>query len=91
MTVVAPGVDVLPTLPNYLVTLNYDQGKRTKYDLLSGTSQAAPLGAGLAALVWSKWPHLTATEVRDRIVQTADPLPGSFNDFGHGLINAEAA
>jgi subtilisin family serine protease len=90
MTVVAPGVDILSTLPNYFVTLN-DEGKQIKYDRLNGTSQATPLTAGLAALVWSQWPGLTATEVRDKIIQSATPLAGSFNDFGHGMINAEAA
>lgn len=91
MTVVAPGVDIISSLPNYWVTLNNDDGKQTKYDLLSGTSQATPLASALAALVWSKWPALSATQVRDKIIQSADPLPGAASDFGHGIINAEAA
>ena len=90
MTLVAPGVDILSTLPNYIVTLN-GLGKETKFDVLEGTSQAAPFVAGLAGLVWSKSPHLTAAEVRERIVQTATPVSGSSNDFGRGVINAEAA
>jgi len=91
MTVVAPGVGILSSLPNYQVTVNFDEGKQTNYDLLDGTSQAAPLAAALAAMVWSKWPALSATQVRDKIIQSADPLPGSTTDFGHGMINAEAA
>lgn len=90
MTVVAPGADILSTLPNYFVTLN-GEGKQTKYDRLDGTSQATPLVAALAALVWSQQPDLSAQEVRDRIIQTAEPIGGSFDDFGHGIINAEAA
>jgi thermitase len=90
MTVVAPGVDIVSSLPNYFVTLN-DEGKKLNNDLLDGTSQATPLAAGLAALVWSKWPQLSAVQVRDKIIQSADPIPGSFNEYGHGLINAEAA
>lgn len=90
MTVVAPGVDILSSLPNYFVTLN-GQGKQTKYDRLDGTSQAAPLVAALASLVWSKQPDLTADQVRDKITQTATPIAGSAQDFGHGIINAEAA
>lgn len=89
MTVVAPGVDIVSSLPNYEVTLN-DEGKDQNFDTLSGTSQSTPLAAGLAALVWSQWPKLTAIDVRDRIIRSADPLL-PFNDFGHGLINAEAA
>ena len=91
MTVVAPGVDILSTLPNYIVTVNGQQGKETKFDTLNGTSQAAPLVAALAALVWSASPQLTAQQVRERIGQTATPISGSSNDFGSGLINAEAA
>ena len=90
MTVVAPGADILSSLPNYFVTLN-SQGKQTKYDLLNGTSQAAPLVSALAALVWSKWPDLSASQVRDKITQSATPLAGSANDYGRGMINAEAA
>jgi thermitase len=90
MTVVAPGVDILSSLPNYFVTLNR-LGKQTKYDRLDGTSQAAPLVAALASLVWSQRPDLTAEQVRDRITQTATPIAGSAQDFGHGIINAEAA
>jgi subtilisin family serine protease len=90
MTVVAPGVDILSSLPNYFVTLNY-LGKQTKYDRLDGTSQAAPLVAALASLVWSEHPDFTAEQVRDRITQTAAPIAGSAQDFGHGIINTEAA
>ncbi len=44
------------------------------YDLSSGTSQASPHVAGIAALVWSAEPALTPAEVRDRIVRTAEPI-----------------
>ena len=90
MTVVAPGSDILSTLPNYFVTLN-GEGKQTKYDRLEGTSQATPLVAALACLIWSRQPGLSAQQVRERIIQSADPIDGSFDDFGHGIINAEAA
>lgn len=90
MTVVAPGVDILSSLPNYFVTLN-NQGKQTKYDRLDGTSQATPLVSALAALVWSKWPNLSAAQVRDKITQSANPIAGSASDYGHGMIDAEAA
>jgi thermitase len=90
MTVVAPGVDIFSTLPNYMVQLN-NEGKQTKFDVLSGTSQATALVSALAALVWSQSPNLTADQVRARIVSSATRIPGSTNDFGSGLINAEAA
>lgn len=92
MTVVAPGDDIISTLPNYFVTVNKGtEPKEMHFDRLSGTSQAAPLVAGLAALVWSQSPQLSAAQVRDRIAQTATHLSGSAFDFGRGLINAEAA
>jgi subtilisin family serine protease len=90
MTVVAPGVDILSSLPNYFVTLN-SEGKQTKYGRLDGTSQATPLATALAALVWSKWPDLSASQVREKITQSADSIVGSDEDYGHGMINAEAA
>lgn len=90
MTVVAPGVGLYSTMPNYSVTLTRE-GKQPKYDFLDGTSQATALVSGLAALVWSKWPQLTADQVRERISRTADVIPGSPNDFGSGMINAERA
>jgi thermitase len=89
LTVVAPGADVLSCFPNYRVTVN-SHGYSPTYDRMDGTSMATPLVAALAALVWSKWPNLTATQVRDKITQSADPL-GSKNDFGSGIVNAEAA
>jgi subtilisin family serine protease len=86
MTVVAPGDDILSTLPNYHANLN-NFGKQTKYDRLNGTSQAAPMVSALAALIWSKNPALTTKQVRDKIVSSADPIAGSADDFGSGIIN----
>jgi subtilisin family serine protease len=91
MSVVAPGVSIFSTLPNYIVTANTALGKETKFDLLSGTSQATALVSALAALVWSKSPQLTAEEVRARIANTSTTISGSRNDFGSGIINVEAA
>ncbi|NQT85218.1 S8 family serine peptidase, partial [bacterium] len=41
----------------------------------SGTSDASPLVAGVAALVWSEFPSLTWGEVRDRILDNVDKKP----------------
>jgi thermitase len=90
MTVVAPGVDILSTMPNYHVTLN-SQGFQTKYDRMRGTSQASPMVAALACLVWSRWPGLSAAQVRQKITTSAKPLSGSQEDFGSGIIDVEKA
>ncbi|WP_368499289.1 S8 family serine peptidase [Herbiconiux sp. A18JL235] len=59
----------------------------------SGTSGAAPLVSGLAALVKAAHPELDAANVINRIVATArpkgEPVPGPI--YGHGLIDAGAA
>ncbi len=50
--VFAPGVDIYSTIPS------------DEYDQLSGTSMAAPSAAGVAALVRSYYPKLSASQVK---------------------------
>lgn len=57
--VVAPGVDVVSTLPN------------DRYGLLSGTSMAAPHVSGVAALMLSANPNLTHAQMRYILSQSA--------------------
>jgi subtilisin family serine protease len=59
----------------------------------SGTSQAAPFVSGLAALVWSMDPSLTAYDVKMIIESTAVDRGAPAYDiaFGHGRIDASAA
>ena len=62
------------------------------YDVLNGTSMAAPLVAGLAGLVKSKFPALSMLQVGERIRVTCDNID-AFNPFyagglGRGRINA---
>lgn len=58
-----------------------------------GTSMATPLVAGVAALVRSVNPDLTASQVRAVLQDTATDLgdPGWDDRFGYGLLNADAA
>ncbi len=83
--VVAPGVGIRST--------DWDN----IYSYKDGTSMAAPHVAGLAALLLSRRPSLTAAEVADIIRQTARNLrvnPGDAvpnNQYGFGLIDASAA
>jgi type VII secretion-associated serine protease mycosin len=64
------------------------------YSSWGGTSGAAPLVAGLAALVRSAHPELDSGEVINRITATAQRV-GSGPDpspiYGYGLIDADAA
>ena len=54
-----------------------------------GTSFATPFVAATAALVREYRPELTAAQVIDRLLATADPSPGGPNspEYGHGLVN----
>lgn len=69
-------------------------------DTFGGTSSAAPLVCGVAALVLSVNPNLTWTQVRQILQGTADkidPAGGNYNASGHsikygfGKVNARAA
>ena len=79
--VAAPGSSIYSTV--------YGNGYRT----MSGTSMATPHVAGLAALILSRNPTLTPTQVRDLIERTADDLGAAGRDifYGAGRINAGSA
>ncbi|WP_434618072.1 S8 family peptidase [Arthrobacter sp. A5] len=59
----------------------------------SGKSGAAPIVAGVAALIRSEFPDMSAAQVINRIVTTAkgkgEPIPNAL--YGYGLLDAEAA
>lgn len=59
----------------------------------AGTSGSTPIVAGVAALIRSKWPDMTAEQVINRIVSTAKDAgaPGKDPLYGYGILNAEAA
>ncbi|TLM73319.1 S8 family serine peptidase [Pseudarthrobacter sp. NamB4] len=59
----------------------------------AGTSGSAPIVAGVAALIRSKWPAMSAEQVVNRIVTTAKDAgaPGKDPLYGFGVLNAEAA
>ena len=77
----APGTDI--------VTTGLDEG----YIRASGTSTAAPVVAGAAALVRARYPELSADEVIHRLVRTAtDAGEAGFDDqYGHGIVDPVAA
>jgi type VII secretion-associated serine protease mycosin len=63
------------------------------YDVGSGTSDSAAIVSGAAALLRSKYPTMSATEVVERLESTATDkgAPGVDNDYGHGILNIVAA
>jgi subtilisin family serine protease len=78
--VFAPGVDIYSTLP-------YNQ-----YRSMDGTSMAAPVVTGLAALIREYYPTLTAVQVRDIIVHSVVKRPQLEDKCASGgLVNAYSA
>ncbi len=91
--VFAPGHSIYSTVPD------------NAYERNDGTSMAAPMVSGLAALIMAHYPSLTATDVRTIILETATPyrnrtvarpgdgetVPfGTLSDTG-AVVNAHAA
>ncbi len=63
------------------------------YTVTSGTSFAAPMIAGAAALLKERFPALTATQIVDILLVSATDLgaPGTDPIYGRGLMNLTAA
>lgn len=62
------------------------------YANFQGTSMATPHVAGVAALVRSANPRISPADLRALLSRTAIPLgPNNQNEYGAGLVNAEAA
>lgn len=85
----APGSDIYSTVPN------------DGYDFKSGSSMAAPVVSGVAALLLSYFPQLTAKQVRMILIesaykpqqtvnrpQTKIPVPFSSLSASGGIVNA---
>jgi subtilisin family serine protease len=69
------------------------EGYMNEYDFMDGTSMAAPMVAGVVALMKSRHPNLTPAEIKARLEGTARDLgaPGFDERFGHGLVDAPRA
>ena len=76
-----------------------ERGEPGKYKHFGGTSSATPLVAGICALMLSVNPDLTAKEVKEILIKTADkigsPLEYDSNGhslkYGYGKVNADKA
>jgi membrane-anchored mycosin MYCP len=64
-----------------------------RYAEWAGTSGATPIVSGVAALIRSKWPSMSAKQVINRIVTTAKDagVEGKDPIYGFGVLDAKAA
>lgn len=60
------------------------------YGKMAGTSMAAPVVSGSAAVLMGAYPNLSASDVVSILFETASDL-GDKSTFGHGLLDLEAA
>ncbi|XP_010551747.1 PREDICTED: subtilisin-like protease SBT3.17 [Tarenaya hassleriana] len=95
--IAAPGADILGAVPG---------SDPRQFDLLSGTSMAAPAVSGVVALLRAKYPQWSPAAIRSALVTTAwrtdpfgfpimsegaSPKPADPFDYGGGIMNPERA
>ena len=79
VSIAAPGQNILSTWPG------------GGYQILSGTSMAAPQVTGVLALVRGLHPTWSATQVINQVLSTADHLPTLAGKTESGLVDAAKA
>lgn len=77
--VVAPGVDIVSTMPN---------GKWAK---MSGTSMATPHVAGVMAIIRGTFPELNESQAYAKLLEFVRALPYSTNAVGRGIVDLSVA
>ncbi|MFN3453973.1 MAG: S8 family peptidase [Pseudobdellovibrio sp.] len=60
VNIAAPGVNIISTVPN------------NGYESMDGTSMAAPMVSGAAALLWSAFPQATSIQIKQSLFSTVD-------------------
>ena len=88
--IAAPGENIFTTSPSYHVTLCDTWGYELNYDILSGTTLAAPVVAGVAGLVFSKNPEYSPDKVAAILKANSDPYDSPYY-LGMGRVNAYKA
>jgi hypothetical protein len=103
--IAAPGVDILSLrarqtdfmlfagVKGYKPGANFIGAPENRYYRADGTSFAAPFVTGVASLILSARPTLSAAEVRRMLLQSARDIdqPGVDGNTGYGLLDAKAA
>lgn len=72
--IAAPGSDILSTFPTYMTSAMQSYGLSTDYETIGGTSMATPHVSGTCALIWSMYPYLRVSEVKQIVIDSAEKL-----------------
>lgn len=95
--IVAPGKDIYSTLRKDKIEspfqfidsfLNPCFDWSGSYGCMDGTSMSAPFVAGIAGLIWGANPDLTAEQVKEAIVNSAD-RPITYKEREYKILNAK--
>nr|WP_317282335.1 S8 family peptidase [uncultured Sellimonas sp.] len=81
----------LVALGSYITSCNafYNKKGHKLYSIKSGTSMSTPIVSGAIALLLCKYPDMSNTEVKIRLMLSADDMGRKVNMQGHGLLNIE--
>ncbi|MBM7572346.1 S8 family peptidase [Aquibacillus albus] len=92
--ILAPGVDIvsLRSPGSYLDKLQRQNRVGSDYFVLSGTSMATPICAGVVALILQQNPELTPQQVKELLKNGADMWRNRDpNVYGAGYLNADSS
>lgn len=86
VTVAAPGVDILSTVPTY----RCDDAQTLNYATMSGTSMASPCAAGVVGLIRAQHPDWTREQVVEQLKKSSTDIgTAGFDEyFGNGRVDA---
>lgn len=80
VNIAAPGVGIVSSIPN------------NTYQSMDGTSMAAPMLSGAAALLWGAVPSATADQIKSSLLKAVDLSPGSeYQVSSRGRLNVKKA
>lgn len=88
--VVAPGVAIFSTIPEYINSPEEGEDYSSAYARLQGTSMATPHVAGVAALMLQENPDYTPFDVKAALMNTAEDLNGDVSVFEQGAGRIDA-
>lgn len=90
LTLMAPSEFIATDATRANSSASYEFGY---YDRFNGTSASTAVVTGIASLVWSVNPNLTAGQIKTILSETAYDLGAAGYDtvYGYGLVNADAA